>query len=148
MNPTPWKAVRHNPVNVTIEDANGVALATAHQFPPYCDSMGTATRIVEAVNNYEALIQERRRLIGELDAAKAHADSELICRGVGERASMRRNCHRFDTLEEATDAWRTENRTWQWADDDTAANYMKARASQDVGEFLDWLFAPAEGGAE
>lgn len=59
-----------------------------------------------------------------------------------------RNCDRFSTLAAATDAWRVENRTWQWDDGDTPANYMKARASQDVGEFLDWLFAPAEGGAE
>lgn len=57
-----------------------------------------------------------------------------------------RNCDRFSTLAAATDAWRMENRTWQWGDGDTAVNYMTARASQDVGEFLVWLFAPAKGG--
>lgn len=57
--PTPWKAVRHNPGIVTIEDANGMTLATAHQFPPYCDSMKTAQLIVEAVNEHIA----RHRMI-------------------------------------------------------------------------------------
>ena len=57
-----------------------------------------------------------------------------------------RNCDRFSTLAAATDAWRVENRTWQWGDGYTAVNYMTARASQDVGEFLVWLFAPAKGG--
>ena len=78
MNPTPWKAVRHNPVNVTVEDANGVALATAHQFPPYCDSMETAQLIAEAVNGRAALRDivrrfadnlRRRHILGERDNA-------------------------------------------------------------------------------
>jgi hypothetical protein len=62
MNPTPWKAVRHNPVNVTVQDANGVALATAHQFPPYCDSMETAQLIVEAVNGIKEASLEAAKL--------------------------------------------------------------------------------------
>ena len=50
--------------------------------------------------------------VAQVISEDCEADAELICRGVGERASMRRNCHLFDTLEEATDAWRTENRSW------------------------------------
>ena len=84
--------------------------------------------------------------VAQVISEDCEADAELICRGVGERASMRRNCHRFDTLEEATDAWRTENRSWQWHGTNTAANYMKDRALEDVREFLDWLFEI--GGAE
>ena len=37
-------------------------------------SEADAALIVEAVNNYEVLIQERRRLIGELDSVKAQLD--------------------------------------------------------------------------
>lgn len=73
-NPTPWKAVKHNPVNVTIEDAAGVAVATAHQFPPYCESMETAQRIVEAVNELDKLNDVAVNLQRSRDAALADAE--------------------------------------------------------------------------
>jgi hypothetical protein len=61
----PWQ-VRYVDV---VADATGAKVAA-------CFRHANAALIVEAVNNYHPLIQERRRLIGELDAAKAHADSE------------------------------------------------------------------------
>ncbi len=61
----PWQ-VRYVDV---VADATGAKVAA-------CFRHANAALIVEAVNNYHPLIQERRRLIGELDAAKVHADSE------------------------------------------------------------------------
>ena len=74
--PTPWTFSADNEFEDTpIRDANGeyVLIRDSGVYPPDLD---TCREIVEAVNNYEVLIQERRRLIGELDAAKVHADSE------------------------------------------------------------------------
>jgi hypothetical protein len=63
-----------NPLNGGLfikESGPGISHTIGHMFKP-----ADAEFLVEAVNNYEVLIQERRRLIGELDAAKVHADSE------------------------------------------------------------------------
>ena len=61
----PWQ-VRYVDV---VADVTGAKVAA-------CFRHANAALIVEAVNNYHPLIQERRRLIGELDAAKVHAENE------------------------------------------------------------------------
>ena len=70
VSPLPWrviKACNDEPARIIDADDDEVAVELID---------ADAALIVEAVNDYEALIQERRRLIGELDAAKVHADSE------------------------------------------------------------------------
>lgn len=61
--PRPWR-VSHGYI---ILDADGVSIAHAVRCPD-------AEYLVEAVNYYEVLIQERRRLIGEPDSVKAQLD--------------------------------------------------------------------------
>ena len=63
--PTPWRIA--DGMSETIVDALSRVQASAA-------NAETAAYIVEAANNYEVLIQERRRLIGELDSVKAQLD--------------------------------------------------------------------------
>ncbi len=63
----PWQ-VRYVDV---VADATGAKVAA-------CFRHANAALIVEAVNNYHPLIQERRRLIGELDAAKFEVKCEKL----------------------------------------------------------------------
>ena len=64
--PTPWRVeIVNRTYHVAAADDSFVALFV---------SEANAALIVEAVNNYEVLIQERRRLIGELDSVKAQLD--------------------------------------------------------------------------
>lgn len=69
VSPTPWRVADR--MNETIVDALNRVQASAA-------NAKTAAIIVEAVNNYEVLIQERRRLIGELDAAKSEVEYEKL----------------------------------------------------------------------
>lgn len=66
--PTPWSVadIEHD---YDILDADGkVAARAAH------GNKELAALIVEAVNNFAPFIQDRRRLIGELDSVKAQLD--------------------------------------------------------------------------
>lgn len=115
--PKPWTFSADDEFEDTpIRDANGeyVLIRDSGVYPPDLD---TCREIVEAVNNYEVLIQERRRLIGELDAALS---------------APPRNCDRFANAAQALGAYPDGPPI---GDDWDDADWMM---------LLDWLFAKAK----
>lgn len=60
-----------------------------------------------------------------------------------------RNAGRFQTVEDALRAWGDETQPWEWeGDEEDAEDYYAQLSTDQIKEFIDWLFAPAEGGAE
>lgn len=94
--------------------------------------------------------EESERLAADFDRDGRHDLASFIRAQTGAEPSWvpmqmqkpARNCDRFQTAEEATRAFQQMRGHAAWAD----ACLWDSR--DEIGTFIDWLFAPAEGGAE